>query len=533
MARVEGFEPAQSGQQPIDVNGDPVAVGVWGDSTTGVGVFGTNGVLPPGVDIPTNIAGVEGHSIQNPGVVGRSVEDTGVSGESLQGLGMLGRSSTGNGVLGVSFAPEVPGEPPSAAGVFGSSVAGGNGVTGFVGSASGVVGSSVRGIGVRGTSGADDGVSGFSLAANGVRGVGGAGGREIGSGVFGSSESGFGVRGVSTARDGTVGVTFGRGAGVSGLHFSRDAGTGVSGVSVLNNGVEGFSFSDTGVRGEGRNVGVHGVCSSALSNFAAVVGENLNGFAGLFRGKVRVTGTLFKGGGGFEIDHPLDPQNKYLSHSFVESPEMLNLYNGNVTTDATGNAVVTLPDYFEALNQEFCYQLTVIGQLAQAIVADEIRGNRFTIKSDKPRVKVSWQVTGVRKDPWAVANRIPVETEKTGDEKGRYLHPDLRERPGEAGRPENVHQPPGPEADSLRRASELLPEELRPRVEQLLQTLPRGEQLDREALQNVTAAAGTAALGARPTTDRTQLEEDWRKIEASLQRMRPTAPRKKEGGERR
>ena len=159
MARVEGFEPAQSGQQPIDIVGNPVAVGVWGDSSTGVGVFGTSGVLPPGVDnIPTNIAGVEGHSIQKPGVVGRSIEDVGVLGESLQGLGVLGRSSTGDGVLGVTFAPSIPGEPPSVAGVFGSSVVGGNGVTGFVGSATGVVGSSVRGIGVRGTSGDDDGV---------------------------------------------------------------------------------------------------------------------------------------------------------------------------------------------------------------------------------------------------------------------------------------------------------------------------------------------------------------------------------------
>ena len=520
MARVEGFEPAQSGQQPIDVNGNPVPVGVWGDSTTGVGVFGTNGTLPPGVDnIPANIAGVEGHSIQNPGVVGLSVEDAGVSGESLQGLGMLGRSSTGSGVLGVTFAPAVPGEPPSAAGVFGSSVAGGNGVTGFVGSASGVVGSSVRGIGVRGTSGDDDGVSGFSLAANGVRGIGGGRGRETGSGVFGSSESGFGVRGVSTSNHGTTGVTLGSGDGVSGLHFSRDAGTGVSGVSVLKNGVEGFSFSETGVRGEGRKVGVHGISTAVGHQVAGVLGENPNGFAGLFLGKVRVTGTLSKGGGGFEIDHPLDPQNKYLSHSFVESPDMLNVYNGNVTTDGEGNAVVRLPDYFEALNQEFCYQLTVLGQFAHAIVADEVRGNRFTIKTDKPRTKVSWQVTGIRKDPWAVANRISVETAKSGDEKGRYLHPQLRERPGTGGRPEEAHRRPGPDPEPLRRTSELLPAELRPRVEQLLQAAGRGEP-DTDALQSVTAAARTAVLGGGPVIDRSRLEEDWRKIEASIQQMR-------------
>src|SRR4029453_9173410 len=108
MARVEGFEPAHSGQVPVDSSGNPVAVGVWGDSSTGVGVFGTSGTLPPdGENIPVNIAGVEGHSTQNPGVMGRSIEDAGVSGESLQGLGMLARSSTGTGVLGVTFAPEV------------------------------------------------------------------------------------------------------------------------------------------------------------------------------------------------------------------------------------------------------------------------------------------------------------------------------------------------------------------------------------------------------------------------------------------
>jgi len=523
MARVEGFEPAQSGQQPVDVNGNPVAVGVWGDSSTGVGVFGTSGTLPSGVDnIPVNIAGVEGHSIQTPGVVGRSIEDAGVSGESLQGLGMLARSSTGSGLLGVTFAPEVPGEPPSAAGVFGSSVAGGNGVTGFVGSATGVVGSSVRGIGVRGTSGDRDGVSGFSLAANGVRGVGGSGGREIASGVFGSSEVGFGVRGVSTSRDGTVGVTFGRGAGVSGLHFSRDPGLGVEGVSVLNNGVEGFSFTSIGVRGEGRNGGVHGICSSSDSNVAAVVGQNLSGFAGIFLGKVRVTGQLLKGGGGFEIDHPLDPQNKSLSHSFVESPDMMNVYNGNVTTDAEGNAAVALPDYFEALNHEFRYQLTVIGQFAQAIVAEEIRNNRFAIKTDKPRVRVSWQVTGVRKDRWAAANRIPVEASKTGEEKGRYLHPDLWEGPGQSKRREDVHQRPETEANPLRRASELLPAELRPRLERLLQAAQRGERLDREELQHAVAA-GATARDAGSQIDRAQLEEEWRKLEASIQRMRPRA----------
>ena len=34
---------------------------------------------------------------------------------------------------------------------------------------------------------------------------------------------------------------------------------------------------------------------------------------------------------------------------------------------------------------------------------------QFTIQTDKPKVEVSWQVTGIRQDAWANAHRIPVE----------------------------------------------------------------------------------------------------------------------------
>jgi len=145
-------------------------------------------------------------------------------------------------------------------------------------------------------------------------------------------------------------------------------------------------------------------------------------------GNLSVVGSLSKGGGSFKIDHPLDPQNKFLYHSFVESPDMMNIYNGNIVTDAAGYATITLPDYFEALNRDFRYQLTVIGQFAQAIVDAEISGNHFAIRTDKPNVKVSWQVTGIRHDAWANKNRIPTSVEKTGGERGKLLHPDAPER---------------------------------------------------------------------------------------------------------
>jgi hypothetical protein len=153
------------------------------------------------------------------------------------------------------------------------------------------------------------------------------------------------------------------------------------------------------------------------------------------QGNLNIQGTLTKSAGSFTIDHPLDPANQTLSHSFVESPDMMNVYNGNVTTDQSGFVTVELPEYFEALNRDFRYQLTVIGDgaWAQARVAQEVRNNRFVIETSLPGTRVSWQVTGIRKDPWAEAHRIPVEQDKPGAERGRYLHPELYGQSPEAG----------------------------------------------------------------------------------------------------
>lgn len=161
--------------------------------------------------------------------------------------------------------------------------------------------------------------------------------------------------------------------------------------------------------------------------------DSADGWAGYFVGRVNITGTLSKGAGSFKIDHPLDPENKYLYHSFVESPDMKNIYDGVVTTDDQGDATVTLPDWFEALNRDYRYQLTVIGQFAQAIVAEEIHKNHFRIQTNKPHVKVSWQVTGIRQDDFANAHRIPVEENKTTEERGKYLYPQEHGQPIERG----------------------------------------------------------------------------------------------------
>jgi len=201
--------------------------------------------------------------------------------------------------------------------------------------------------------------------------------------------------------------------------------------------------------GADSEVGGAGVIAMGGSGLVA------DGFAGGFIGNVDIQGTLSKTAGSFRIDHPLDPANKYLYHSFVESPDMMNVYNGNITTDANGEAIVRLPEYFEALNHDFRYQLTVIGQFAQAIVASEISDNSFTIKTDRPGVKVSWQVTGIRQDAYAIKHRIPVEEDKPERERGYYLHPQVFNQPEEksvewARHPEMMRQ-----IKSLRQEAEL------------------------------------------------------------------------------
>ena len=185
--------------------------------------------------------------------------------------------------------------------------------------------------------------------------------------------------------------------------------------------------------------------ASAIS--ARTTSNQAGSYAGFFTGPVRVqcaaatcntpialavVGTVSKSAGTFRIDHPLDPEHKYLSHSFVESPDMKNIYDGVITTDEKGYATVTLPAYFDALNKDCRYQLTVIsGDFAQAIIARKIKDNQFVIRTDKPGVEVSWQVTGIRKDAYAEAYRTVPEVEKSADEKGKYLSPELFGQPEE------------------------------------------------------------------------------------------------------
>jgi hypothetical protein len=265
-----------------------------------------------------------------------------------------------------------------------------------------------------------------------------------GPSVYGQTNSSFanfgtaGLMGVSSGTGGAGLLAYAKhpdGNGAAAIAISDGNGNGLTANSAERYGVEGTSDAGTtssaGMYGWSPNfvTGGTGVKAASFGTNGVALrakGTGTGAKAAIFEGNVDVVGTLSKSGGAFKIDHPTDPANKYLSHSFVESPDMKNIYDGVVTTDAKGFATVAMPDWFDALNRDFRYQLTVHGRsFARAIVWEEMQDRRFTIRTDEGRVKVSWQVTGIRQDAYAKAHRIPVEEAKTGGDRGRYLTPEL------------------------------------------------------------------------------------------------------------
>lgn len=254
-----------------------------------------------------------------------------------------------------------------------------------------------------------------------------------------NSAGGEGTLSVATGTSGqgvwgeSDGTGFWNNAGPDGVHGVSHGDSG-SGVAGLNDSNLGF-----GVYGQGNNVGVFGLGGAGIygqdittNSFGVYgIGDNTGSYGGFFVGDVFVSGNLSKGGGSFQIDHPLDPANKYLYHSFVESPDMKNIYDGVATLDVNGEAAIQMPVWFGVLNRDFRYQLTCIGGFAPVYIAEELANNQFKIGGGRSGMKVSWQVTGIRQDKWANAHRIPVEKEKDARERGYYLHPELYGAPKE------------------------------------------------------------------------------------------------------
>jgi hypothetical protein len=212
----------------------------------------------------------------------------------------------------------------------------------------------------------------------------------------------------------------------------------VAGVGVLATG--GQTTGDVtgqGVVALGGDANVSGGFSAEGVFAGAGLATNgaMRGAAILTDGDVVVQGDLMvTGNKNFKIDHPLDPANKYLLHAAIESSEVLNIYSGNVVLGPGGEAVVTLPAWFEVINRDFRYQLTPIGGPGQGVyIAEEINGNRFKIAGGAPEMKVSWQVTGVRSDPGSRQHPFSAEKDKPQRERGTYLNPQAVGQPEEKG----------------------------------------------------------------------------------------------------
>jgi hypothetical protein len=369
--------------------GDSIAI-------SGFSTGGTNGV---------GVSGQGTTGVSGSGLVGvKGTGDTGsygVWGNNSAGIGVYGSSNTGYGVEGRSNGdPGVHGISPGNAGVYGQSTTS-YGVEGQSSNSDAVYGTSGGADGVHGTSSAGYGVEGDTSGGVGVEGNSTGGG----TGVHGISDSATGVFGDSTTGTGTLGQ--------SGF------GDGVYGNSTHSNGVEGFSGTGNGV-----------------------YGSSTSGWAGYFQGNVHVTGSCCAAAAGTtQVDDPLDPANKVLNQSLVQSPDMTTVINGNVTLDGGGEATVPLPAWFEAANGDFRYILTAVGAPGPDLyIAQELSGNQFKIAGGRAGAKVSWQVTGVRHDPYAAAHPIQPEQAKPAAEQGKYLYPTEYGQPASSGVDYGRHQ---------------------------------------------------------------------------------------------
>lgn len=184
--------------------------------------------------------------------------------------------------------------------------------------------------------------------------------------------------------------------------------------------------------------GVYGDADGGAYRNASIYGAGASGtgtnWGGYFNGDVNVGGTVVKSADEVKIDHPLDPKNKFLSHSTISSDQMTNIYHGNVILNSDGSAVVDLPEWFESINSDFRYQLTAIGAPGPNLyISKKISGNSFGISGGSANMEVSWMVTAIRNDKYAQKHRIQLEKDKNMDEKGYYLHPEAYDMSEEMG----------------------------------------------------------------------------------------------------
>lgn len=133
---------------------------------------------------------------------------------------------------------------------------------------------------------------------------------------------------------------------------------------------------------------------------------------------IYVLGTLYKGAGNFLIDHPLDPTNRNLIHSFVEGPKADLIYRGEVTL-SNGRASVSIDatnrmsvGTFEALTRHAEAQVWVQNDTSWEPVRGRVVGGTLEIECKDPASTdtISWLVVAERADPFIKHSTMTDET---------------------------------------------------------------------------------------------------------------------------
>lgn len=287
----------------------------------------------------------------------------------------------------------------------------------------------------QGTTGGTSGVHGLasSTGSASVYGVFGEASTTAGRGVFGDataatgSTTGVYAHSASTTGRAMVAIADAASGNTRGLIVSVNSPT-AWGIDARSNATSGAPYAIVGT--DHSPGGGHGVFGQELATTGLCYGtvgrcDSTAGYGVYSVGDTGASGTK-----SFRIDHPFDPANKYLLHYSTESPYPQNFYSGNATTDANGYAWVTLPDYFEEINTNYKYQLTIVddrdaADFVAVKVSKKIRQNRFQIRTSAPNVEVSWRVEADRNDLYVRRKQPKDVLDKEGPEIGTYQHPEL------------------------------------------------------------------------------------------------------------
>jgi len=242
----------------------------------------------------------------------------------------------------------------------------------------------------------------------------------IGAAIQANGNVNVGLQAGSDESDAIVAVGFYSGINAEGTGF---AGNGVVATCLA-------AGQSWGVSAIGQAQGVHAIANRATGeNYGvyAYTNSTTNGWAGYFENDVFIGGSVVAPAWVGQVDDPASPTTRWLQHAVVESSERVRTNSGTATLDSRGEATVQVPSRYPSLHTDHRYQLTAIGSPGPRLhVSRELdKSGTFAIGGGAAGQRVSWQLTGVRADPFARAHPLVTEQPKPSWRQGTYTHPEL------------------------------------------------------------------------------------------------------------